>query len=496
MDTPISTSTERLHSSPRARPPLEKTHCAVFRAMSRDLTRQSKDDSETADEVVIQEQVIIPLNAVMGRDRVGQGNSGLGMDAPGIARGNYFIQSVDYFDNVYCSALHCFVEVDHECHIRIRDNNSTNGTWLLSSNRTWERLPSGRSHLLEMGQRIRLGGKDSKYEYEYLGLSSHAHIRIRHCSKTNDTLIDTHHWEWMKIPADGRVWSTRNLRTESGTRLHGGPHFDVRVTRDENGSLQAQIDYDRVANRLPLRFVQQQGSSIYGAELWGEDEDWESDNYQVGYELLLPGEIPGAVTPIVGKEDERSSRYFTETKSLRFDARLDDEGWASHAHIELASLARLGNFITEIKFYGVQRSSNESKPARLTLAELSPNAMYSKAAKSIRQAITCGLIEQRRRDQKSPNQDPGWLTPNDIVGLTQYRELSANKFLTNFKKWRSDIRDQLVSTSSGAQRALPKYISTPFEQDWLSFVELEMDGEQPRVRLHPQIRVEVEDSRF
>lgn len=486
MDTPNVNST-----STRARPPLEKTHCAVFRATSRDFTRTTVDESDEPEQVVIQEQVIIPLNAMMGLNQLGQSNAGLGIDAPGIASGNFFIQSVDYFDNVYCSALHCFVEVDHEGLIRIRDNNSTNGTWLYSSDRGWHRLPAGRSHLLEMGQRIRLGGKNSKYEYEYLGLSSHAHIRIRHCSKSNDTLIDTHHWEWMKIPADGRVWSTRELRNQAGVPLHGGPHFDVCVTRDSNGSLQAQIDYDRVANRLPLRFIQTEGAGIYGAELWDLQEDCEAENYQVGYELLLPGAIPGAVTPIVGKEVERSSRYFAHTTSLRFDAQVDDEGWASHAHVVLASLAKLGYYGTEIKFYGVQNRARASLPARLTPAELPPNGMYSKTAKSIRQAIICGLLELRRRDQESPNQEPSWLTPSDIVGLTQYRELSDEKFLSNFKKWRSDIRDQLLTTSAVAQGTLPKYIAIPYEQDWLNFVELETQGQKIRARLHPKIRVEV-----
>lgn len=492
MDTPSTNSSDPLQPSPSTRPPLEKTHCAVFRATSRDLTSVSPEKFSQPEEVVIQEQVIIPLNAMMGRHQLGQANAGLAVDAPGIAISNYFVQSVDYFDNVYCSGLHCFVEVDHKGQIRIRDNNSTNGTWLLASSKSWQRLPAGRSHRLEMGQRIRLGGQNSKYEYEYMGLSSHAHIRIRHCSKNNDALIDTHHWEWMKIPADGQVWSTRELRNPAGVPLHGGPHFEVCVTRNSNGLLQAQIDYERVGNRLPLRFIQTEGSSIYGAELWGLDEDWESENYQVGYELLLPGEIRGMITPIVGKEVERSCRHFAYTESLRFDAQLDEEGWASHAHIVLTSLAMLGYYGTEIKFYGVRNIAAANQPARLTPAEIPPNGMYSKTAKSIRQAITCGLIELRRRDQECPDQAPGWMIPDDIVGLTQFRELSAEKFLSNFKKWRSDIRDQLLMTSTNAQGTLPKYIAIPYEQDWLNFVELETRGETIQVRLHPKIRVEID----
>lgn len=474
---------------PAPAPTLDKTHCAVFRVVSLEVQRANPEDMGTPGHGVIQERLILPLNSIMGRSQLGQAGAGLGLHAPGVAHSNFFVKKLDFFDNKFCSKLHCFIEVDEYNQVRIRDNSSTNGTWLLSRDQNWVRLEPGSSHALEIQQKIRLGGANSQYEYEYLGLSPHAHIRVRYCSKSNDTLIQGHHWEWMRIPMNGTVWSTRNLQSIDGLALHGGPHFDVQITRAEDGTLRASVGYDAIPNRVPRTFLQKRGSTVYGAELEGHDEDGDSEIYQVGYELLLPGEVEDAITPILGAPIEHTRRYFLRSSSLRFHAQIDEEGWTTQARIDFANLDPIGVFSTNIKFYRVHQNT-PPKEERLTRAEVVEDGFYSSTPKTIRQAMTCALIERRLRDQRHQEQEPGWVTPEEIVGLTEFRTLDNAKFLRSFKKWRSDLRDQLSNRAIEIQRGLPKYISIPAEQDWLDFVELVDEQDALKIRLHPEIRVE------
>lgn len=468
------------------------THCAVFRVYSRTVRDSAPLDQDTPEEGIVQERVLIPLNAVMGRHQLGQSSGGLCLRGPGVGRECFYEKQLDYFDRE-CSKRHCIIELDDEGQPRIRDFSSTNGTWLWRSlastssrGGSWERLSAGLSYPLLPGQRIQLGHR-SNYEYEFVGLSSDAHIRIRYCAKTHDDLIHEHDWEWISIPPDASLWSSRDLKNSKGELLHQGPHLKVRVEAGTTPGYLAHIEYEGAQQQSKPGYTQTSGSQIYGAELIEHEEFGDSELYQVGYELLLPGR-GGQKTALNGDTSIDSRQIFLRSRYLRLRADFDEEGWATRARLDFAEFLTAGPYSTDLTFNAVRNSGSSNE--RYTPQELAVGQYYSARPKSLRHAIVCALIQKRLDDQRLRVQDPGWISQFEVIGLTESKEISGKEFQNNASKWRNDISKLLLANATELQRNLNQLVAIPQEQDWKSFVEFRGSKDDLSLRLHPGIWVQ------
>lgn len=471
---------------------LSRSHSAVFRVISRSLRDSTPEDCADDQHGVIQERLIIPLNGIMGRYQLGQASAGLCLRAPGVGRECFYEKQLDYFDRE-CSKRHCVIELDDQGQTRIRDLSSTNGTWLWRAPRAgrqklgqWEELQVGVSYPLELHQRIQIGDR-SDFEYEFLGLTENAQIRIRYCAKNNDAIVHEHDWEWIPLSPNGKPWHTSELKDAKGQPLHGAPHFSVRIHQRDCGSYLAEIEYDSYQGKRAPGYTQETGSKVYGAELVEHDEYGDSELYQVGYELLLPGNS-GFETVGHGGPSTDTPHFFLRSQFLVMRALVDEEGWTTKASLHFSEYLTSQRHSTAITFY--RTSAKDDANNRLSKDELSPGQYYSEKPKSIRQAIVCALVERRLRDQSTRAQDPGWLTRDDIIGLTKFKELSQKDFSNNASKWRSDIAKFLETNAIEFQRSLNKLVAIPEEQDWKSFVEFKGTPQDLSLRLHPGIRVE------
>lgn len=473
-------------------PVSSQTHCAVFRVYSRTVRDSAPLDQEEPEEGVVQERLLIPLNAVMGRHQLGQSSSGLCLRGPGVGRECFYEKQLDYFDRE-CSKRHCIIELDDEGEPRIRDFSSTNGTWVWRSTSstssragTWERLSVGLSCALKVGQRVQLGHR-SNYEYEFLGLVAGAHVRIRYCSKTHDDIIHEHDWEWIMLPCDGSSWSSRELTNAQGETMHQGPHLRVRVEPGPLSGYLAHVEYEDTQLKSKGGYTQSSGSQVYGAELIEHEEYGDSELYQVGYELLLPGR--GGQNTALNRDTAIDNRQlFLRSRYLRLHAELDEEGWASRARLDFADFLTAGPYSTELTFNAV-RSGGTASP-RFEPGELAPEQYYSAHAKSLRHAIVCALIQKRLEDQRKRVQDAGWISQFEVIGLTEFKEISGKEFRNNASKWRNDIGKLLRANATELQRSLHQIVAIPEEQEWTSFVEFRGSKEALSLRLHPGIWVE------
>lgn len=468
-----------------------RTQSAVFRVVSRTLLNSTPQDCSETQNGVVQERLVIPLNEVMGRYQLGQSSAGLCLRAPGVGREFFFEKKLDYFDRE-CSKRHCVIEMDDRGKVRVRDLSSRNGTWLRRSpgisNRPldgWEQLRVGVSYPLELHHRIQLGARSS-IEYEFLGLTSDAHIRVRYCSKSNDAMIHEHDWEWIPLPPTGEAWHTSHLKDTQGQPCHGAPHFSVNVRQNDDGYYLATISYDEYQGKQTSGYTQTTGSKVYGAELVEYEEYGDSELYQVGYEVLLPGgdsnETRGYSVP-----ESQTPHFFLRSEYLVMRALVDKEGWTTRATLDFSEHLGSRRHSTEITFN--RRSVRGDDKKRKSKVELAEHQYYSAEAKSLRHAIVCALVERRLQDQQNPHVDPTWLTSDAIIGLTNFHEISQKDFINNASKWRSDIAKLLEANASEFQRSMGKDIAIPEEQDWKSFVEFNHGPEVFSLRLHPSIQV-------
>lgn len=467
-----------------------ETLSAMFRVTSRLLQDNTQDEAHGQGGLV-QERLIIPCNSIMGRHQLGQSSAGLCLRGPGVGRERFFEKNLDYFDNE-CSKRHCIIELDETLTPRIRDFSSTNGTWLWRPSASknaqgrWEQLKVGISYRLELHQRIQLG-EQSVYEYEFLGLTPNAHIRVRYCSKANDALIHEHDWEWRAIVPDGTPWSTRQMVDPQGHPLHGSPHFSVQVAITSSGSYRANIEYEPWQGKTTSGYIQNSGSAIYGAELVEHDEYGDSEQYQIGYEVLLPGPSEH-VTALNASNPRTIPQIFLRSENLSIKVELDSEGWTIKALLFLTRFAELAHQSTEIAFHRARKRRAPS--TRFSPDELDADQYYSEQPKSLRHAILCALVKQRLQDQDNATRDPGWISLRQVVGLTDSKELSQREFKNSATTWRIEIAKVLEATAVEVQRRLNQLVGIPQEQDWKSFVEFDTETDNLQLRLHPGILVE------
>lgn len=427
----------------------------------------------TADDLactVVQDLFLAPLNSVLGRGSIKPAHQQQRVVGPSSFARRFHEKKQDYFDQEV-SRRHCTVEVDDVGQVRLRDLASTNGTWLRRSSRArrWSSLAVGRSYRLEPGNRVRLG-ENSRYAYEYLGLSSDAYIRVRLCSSDNLSLIDLNQWEWKLLSESAGIWSTRDHCDERGRPYHGSPHFDVQLSRSETGSMLARVEFEPSRlNGSGLVHMQASGHQLHGAELESvtansdtQERELASEEYKVIYELALPG-------PDKELTSGTGFRVFLETRSLCLESELDQDGWPQTAKFRFAA-----------------------KQQNLRLPSLELHFRAAKGdedgSKSFRHAFVRALFVQRLQDMKcgTQSEDSGWVDLSTVQELLSQHELTESRFRSSVYRWRNDVQNKLAEAAFRIQLLNITTIAIADEENW-TFLEEEQDGATCRFRLAPAI---------
>lgn len=449
--------------------PLSKNATALFRVHQQNI-RSILSTNEDFECSTVQDLFLVPLNSVVGRGSIIPAHEQQRVVGPSSFAKRFHEKKQDYFDQE-ASRRHCTVEVDDAGRVRIRDLASTNGTWLRHSSRSrrWSALSVGRSYRLQPGSQVRLG-KNSRYVYEYLGLSSDAYIRVRICSSDNLSLIDLDQWNWKLLSESDGVWSTRDHCDERGEPYHGSPHFDVRLFRSQEGSMLARIEFEPSCLKSScLVHVQSSGHELHGAELESDtinpesqESELGSEEYKVVYELALPGTDRDLTS---GAE----FRVFLATKTLCLESEIGSEGWPRIARFRFAA--------------------NQNN-MRLPSLELHFRAAKGdeERSKSFRHAFVRALFEQRIQDIESGLQldEFGWVNVRIVQKLLGQYDLTETRFRSTVYRWRNDVQNKLAEIAFRIQQSNVTTVAIPDEEDW-NCVEEEQVGTESRFRFVPEI---------
>lgn len=455
---------------------LAKTATALFRVHQRSLKSRAPGSSDAVS-TVVQDLFIAPLNSIIGRGTLKPAHEQQRVVGPSSLTKRFHEKRQDYFDQEV-SRRHCSIEVDDEGKVRIRDLASTNGTLILKSSRAqkWITLAAGRSYRLEPGNRVRLG-KKSLYEYEYLGLSVDAHIRVRLCSRDNLSLIDMNHWEWKRLLVQDRPWSTRQHCDESGQPYHGAPHFEVRLTRSPQDLLSAEVHFESSHAASNYVYQQASGHALHGAELETititqdpTNRDLLSEEYRVVYELALPGHD----SDLTAGTD---FRLFLSSNKLQFRNGLDPEGWPQSSSI---------SFGVEPDGPGVDLHFRAPKSASSPTGK---DTDSTHSGRSFRHALVKSLTEQRLQDlqTKATPERMGWVGLTTIHALLDDPSLDERRFRSSVYRWKNDLQKKLAEASQEFQLSNIAAIAIADEETW-DFLEESVDeDDKPQFRLRPGI---------
>lgn len=449
--------------------------------------RHDSDTSSGADVVPLrQERLVIPLNRIMGRNQLEQPSSSLPVYGPGEGGDALFVvPTLDYFDRL-ASREHCMIELDEDGEVRVRDLGSTYGTFLQRHEKMsadqWLGLSPGVSYVLVPGQRLRLG-QDSVVEYEYTGISSDIHIRLRYWSRDISFPLESSPFEWTAISADGGSWSSASVLGETGPTLHDAPHLTVRC--ELRGKVPvATVELEATEVSPSTRTVQVSGSSMHGADLDTSGEPDVVHHFRAGYELLLPG--PSRKETGMGM----IAHTFLQPSHLRFHAVLDARNWLSFVSVGYAHVHTPNNYRTGVEFKG------DGSYDTTALAELEYAAVDEIRREdgikvpSLSKAIVVALIERRRLDRTQGGaQEAGWVTREHVVEL-RGQEVSEDQFQNNFTKWRSELAKKLKISAAAFRQTRAKSFAIPEEADWIKFAESKVVDDRMFIRLSPTIEVQ------
>lgn len=427
--------------------------------------------------------LVIPLNRIMGRNQLEQPSSSLPVYGPGEGGDELFIvPMLDYFDRL-ASREHCMIELDEQGKVRVRDLGSSYGTFLQrhssASAKEWIRLAPGVSYLLLPGQRLRLG-EGSVAEYEYTGLTSDVHIRLRYWSRDISFPLEASPFEWTAIPSREGVWSSASVLGDASAPLHDPPHLTVR-TELRGGVPVATVELDATPVSEAKRSVQHSGSMIHGADLDTSGEPDLVQHFRAGYELLLPG--PSSKETGMGM----IAHTFLVPDHLRFHAVLDVRNWVSFVSVGFSHIHTPQNYRTGIGSKGEASYDTSSLP-RLdptVVAQIRRDERIKPP--SISKAIVVALIERRRLDlSQSSDKAPGWITKEQVSAL-RGSEVTEEQFQNNFTKWRSELAKKLKVSAAGLRETRAKTCAIPEEVDWIRFAESKVEEGNMFVRLGPTI---------
>lgn len=468
-----------------------RARSAVFRihiqpAQAKPAARPSETTSGTDVVPLRQERLVIPLNRVMGRNQLDQPSSSLSVYGPGEGGEELFIvPTLDYFDRL-ASRQHCMIELDEQGQVRVRDLGSTYGTFLQRDSsataKEWIRLAPGVSYLLLPGQRLRLG-EGSVAEYEYTGVTSDVHIRLRYWSRDISFPLECTPFEWTALPSHQGEWSSAKMLGEGDAPLHDPPHLTVR-TELRGGVPVASVELEATSETEPKRTAQYSGSMIHGADLDTSGEPDLVQHFRAGYELLLPG--PSSKETGMGMIEHT----FLRPERLRFHAVLDVRNWISFLSVGFAHLHTPHSYQTCLGSKGDGAYDISSLPP-LDPAQVSQICRHEGVkALSISKAIAVALVERRRLDlQQGPSKEPGWISKDQVIALRR-SDLSEEKFQNNFTKWRSDVAKKLKTAAAGLRETRAKTCAIPEEADWIRFVETKDDGDCMSIRFVPTVELQ------
>lgn len=463
-----------------------RTASALFRIHGT-LNEQSQgrgpSDSSTVDSSgrIHQERLVIPLNRMMGRRQLEQPRDELPVYSPGKGGDDFYVvPRLDYFDRM-ASREHCMIELDDESQVCVRDLGSTFGTMLQRGPEGAPlELTPGISYPLQPGFRLRLG-RDSCVEYEFRGITSDIHIRLRYWSRDIEFPLEQTPFEWMPIQRDGGSWSSADMPGFPDSPLHDPPH--IRVRSEVRGEMpMATIELEASAVSSAQRTQQFVGSMIHGADLDTSGEPDIVHHFRVGYELLMPG--PSAketgVAPINHK--------FLRPKHLRIYAVLDREDWLTHASIAYSHIHTPEQYRTAVGFKGdiaQPTTSLQEIELRQTTGIIRPG---NAKKPSVRKAIVAALLERRRQDLLAPaDREMSWVRRQDIEALRGGEAISEDAFQNNFTRWRSELAGELEQNAFRFRETRAKTLAIPDKVDWNHIVESRSEGGELQLRLGESI---------
>lgn len=431
-----------------------------------------------------QERLVIPMNRMMGRRQLEQPRDELSVYSPGKGGDDlYVVPRLDYFDRM-ASREHCMIEVNDESQVCVRDLGSTFGTTLKRGpdGEHFELTP-GISYPLQPGSRLRLG-RESCVEYEFTGVTSDLHIRLRYWSRDIEFPLEQTPFEWMSIERDGGCWSSADMPGFPDKPLHDPPH--IRVRSELRGAMPiATVELEASAVSSEQQTQQFVGSMIHCADLDTSGEPDIVHHFRTGYELLMPG--PSAKETGIGPAVDHS---FLRPQYLRIYAVLDRKDWLTHASIAYSHIHTPEQYRTPVGFKGdIAQPTTSLQEIELEQVEEILRPQEAKKP-SVRKAIVAALLEKRRQDLIAGlDSEMNWVNRQDVEALRGGEEMSEDSFQNNFTRWRSELASELEQNAFRLRETRSKTLAIPEKVDWNRIVESRSEGGQLYLRLGMSIEL-------